>query len=59
MGLPLNYTVMQDGAPGPMSANQSLALFLRENPVFLEIDEEDREYMVSSGEAISIPVRVW
>ena len=57
-GLFLNYTVIQDGAPGPDISNQALAIFLREDPVFLPIDEDDRVYVSSSGEAISIPVRL-
>ncbi len=56
-GLFLNYTVVQDGAPGPNISDQSLALYLRNDPVFLEIDEDDRVYTSASGEAISIPVR--
>lgn len=56
-GLPLNYTVVQDGALGPNISDRSLALFLVNDPVFLEIDEDDRVYDSSSREAISIPVR--
>lgn len=52
----LNYTLELDGAPGPDITNDSLALFLRPNPVFLEIGEADRVYV--PGKVISIPVCV-
>ena len=57
-GLFLNYTVMQDDAPGPDIFNPELSMFLRADPVFLPIDEDDREYRSSSGGLISIPVRL-
>lgn len=56
-GLTLNYTVVQDGAPGPNISDRSLAMFLVNDPVFLDIDEDDRVYDSSSREAISISVR--
>lgn len=57
-GFFLNYTVIQDNAPGPNTSNPELGIFLRDDPVFLPIDEDDREYSSSSGGFISIPVRV-
>ena len=57
-GIPLNYTLVLDGAPGPNISNESLTLILKSNPVFLEIDKNDLEYEVFSGKNISLLVRV-
>ena len=51
----LNYTLVLDEAPGPSIANDSLTLYLRDNPVFL--DNGRVEYVVYSGESITIQVR--
>lgn len=50
----LNYTLELDGAPGPNISVEGLALFLRPNPVFSDIDEADSVYVL--GKSISISV---
>lgn len=40
----LNYTIVMDNAAGPATENTHLQLRLRPNPVFIEIQESDREY---------------
>lgn len=52
----LNYTIVMDNAPGPNILNQSLSLSLRGDPVFLEIDRNNKQYEVFSGSTISITV---
>lgn len=54
--LTLNYTLLLDGAPGPNLTDPSHALFMRANPVFVEIDVNDQEYVILSGNNITIMV---
>lgn len=49
----LNYTVVLDGAPGP---NDSFPLYLRPDPVFIQLAEDSQQYQVSSGDSITIEV---
>jgi hypothetical protein len=48
----LNYTVVMDQAPGP---NDSVALYLKPDPVFVEIADDSR---VFSGQSITITVSI-
>lgn len=52
----LNYTLVLDGAPGPNVSTESLALFLRPDPVFLELAERDSVHV--PGKIISISVSI-
>ena len=53
----MNYTVIMDNAPGPDASDTSLTLYVKPDPVFTEIQETDRVYIIGSTRTISILVR--
>ena len=52
----LSYTIIMDGADGPMSTDEGLQLTLKPNPVFFMLHTEDREYTLKSGRSIRLLV---
>ena len=50
----LNYTIVMDGASGPVYSHEDLQIGVKPNPVFSSLN--DKEYTLNSKQTISINV---
>ena len=52
----INYTILLDGADGPVPSTKNLQLTVKPNPVFSMLHVNDREYTLESERTIRILV---
>ena len=53
----LNYTVLMDGASGPLYTDFDLQIGVLPDPVFTQLHQDDQTYILGSKTTIRIMVR--